>query len=363
MIDININNYEAYLLDLAEGELSSADEKLLMLFLDKNPEIKAEHDHFELEQVSAENIYFENKSSLKKTGILDDVSSNNFDELCIARIEGDLKNKEITEFDKIIKTNDDKEKEYNLFKLTQLSPDKNRVFQNKKSLKRKEVKTRILSKNYTVLSIAASIIILIGLYLLIPKEKENAILVSELNKNIKVEKLPEIIKENKKVVELDSKKVSVRKIAIKDNIPKQIQEVKELENSIIEEQIKREITQIAFIDPVEIKYNFVNNEAALNIVYVSFDKAQKKDIVIEESNSFGSYLAQSFNKRILKKGNKNKVELFDIAQVSLERVNKLTGSKMSLERVYNENGVADRTKFNSRLLAFSTPIKKDKNLL
>lgn len=363
MTDININNYEAYLLDLAEGELSSVDEKLLMLFLDKNPEIKAEHDHFELEQVSADNIYFENKSDLKKTGILDQVSSNNFDELCIARIEGDLKNREIVEFDKIIKINDDKEKEYNLFKLTQLSPDKNRVFPNKKSLKKKEIKSFVLRKNYTVISIAASIIILIGLYLLIPKEKENAILVSELNKNIKVEKLPEIIKEDKKNIEFDTKNVSKRNIEIKDNLPKQINELKEADNSIIEVQIKREINQLAFIDPVEIKYNFVNNEEALNIVYVSFDKAQKKDKVIDESISFGSFLAQSFNKRILKKGNKNKVELFDIAQVSLERVNKLTGSKMSLERVYNENGVADRTEFNSRLLAFSTPIKKDKKLL
>ena len=42
MIEININNYEAYLLDLAEGELSSSDEKLLMLFLEKNPDLKAE---------------------------------------------------------------------------------------------------------------------------------------------------------------------------------------------------------------------------------------------------------------------------------------------------------------------------------
>ena len=63
MKDININNYEAYLLDLAEGELSPADEKLLMLFLEKHPELKAEHELFELEKISADkNVIFENKS-------------------------------------------------------------------------------------------------------------------------------------------------------------------------------------------------------------------------------------------------------------------------------------------------------------
>jgi hypothetical protein len=363
MIDININNYEAYLLDLAEGELSSADEKLLMLFLDKNPDIKAEHDLFELEQVSAENIYFENKSSLKKIGILDNISSNNFDELCIAAIEGDLKNKEVTEFNKLIKSNNEKQKEYNLFKLTQISPDKNKVFRNKKSLKKKEVKIRVLSKNYTIISIAASIIILIGLYLLIPKEKENAILISELNQKNKIEKLPEKIKENEKIIEFKSENINKRNTAIKDNTPKQKHELKEVNYSIIEEQIKREITQIAFIDPVEINFNFVGNEKDLNIIDITFDKSQNKQNLADDSNSLGSFLAVNFNKRVLKKGNKSKVELFDIAQVSLERVNKLTGSNMSLERVYNENGVADRTEFNSRLLAFSTPIKKDKKLL
>ena len=201
------------------------------------------------------------------------------------------------------------------------------------------------------------------MYLFIPKEKESAILVSELDQNNNFEKLPEIKNQNKKIIELSSDKVIVRNIDGDNNIPKQIHEVKETDNSSKEEQIKREINQLAFIDPVEIKYNFVSNVEAESIIYVSFDKAQKKDKVLVEPGSFGSFLAASFNKRVLKKGNKNKVELFDIAQVSLERVNKLTGSKMSLERVYNENGVADRTEFNSRILAFSTPMKKDKKLL
>lgn len=357
MTEININNYETYLLDLAEGELSPADEKLLMLFLDKNPDIKAEHDLFELEKVFAEDIYFEDKSSLKKTGILDGVSSNNFDELCIARIEGDLKTKEIAEFDKLIKSSNEKKKEYNLFKLTQVKPDKNIIFKEKRSLNKKEGKTRILSKTYTAISIAASILIFISLYLFIPKDKENTGLVSGLEQNTKTEKKHEIVEKD------NTENISNRKIAVNTQLNKEKIEAKELDNSPKKEITKRQVEQLAFIDPVEIEYDFTSKVGKESIIYYSSNKKQTKNREINESISFGTYLAANFNKRVLKKENKNKIELFDIAQVSLEKVNKLAGTKMSLERVYDENGIAGRTEFNSRLVAFSTPVKKDKKLL
>jgi hypothetical protein len=217
MNKINIHNYEAYLLDLAEGELSSADEKLLMLFLNENPELKKEFGFVNLEKVSAENIYFENKLGLKKTEILTDVTSNNFDELCISRLEGDLNNKEVVEFDNFIESNEIRKKEFSIFKLARLTIDKDEVFQNKKSLKRKEVKTYIFRKNYTAISIAASIIILTGLYLFIPKEKENINLVSETNQDAKIEKLPEIIPEHIIPKEISIKNINKIIIIIKIN--------------------------------------------------------------------------------------------------------------------------------------------------
>jgi hypothetical protein len=119
-----------------------------------------------------------------------------------------------------------------------------------------------------------------------------------------------------------------------------------------------ESDQIAYIDPIEIEYDFSSGIKNLEII-IDMNENRIKPINTNKENSIKSYLATSFNKRILNKENKSKVELFDIAQAGLEKLNKLTGSKMSLERVYDENGYKDRTEFNSRLLAFSTPIKKD----
>jgi hypothetical protein len=357
MTEININNYEAYLLDLAEGELSPADEKLLMLFLDKNPDIKAEHDLFELERVSADKIYFENKSDLKKTGILTDLTNSNFEELCIARIEGDLTNTEKIHFDNFIKTDEIKEKEYNLFKSAQFTPDTNKVFPLKHSLRIKESKPLILRNLYTSISIAASIIIVLGMYLFFPKENNNTIQVSELDQNTIVELAEET---NVEVVKESIAEVR-NSIKLERAIPKDISISFEEKPIQISEPTQRQVDYISYINSYDIIFNFDMNNQAEAI----FDLPKIENQLGRDNNaiSFRSFLAMNFNKRVLKKENKTQVEIFDIAQFGLEKVNKITGTKMSLERIYDENGVLDRTRFNSRLLAFSAPAKKDKKLL
>lgn len=65
---INIDNYEAYLLDQMEGNLSPEDAKALAAFLEAHPELKAEAEGTQLYYLEPEEtIVFPDKASLKKS--------------------------------------------------------------------------------------------------------------------------------------------------------------------------------------------------------------------------------------------------------------------------------------------------------
>lgn len=65
--NITIDNYEAFLLDQLEGNLSPADEKALDAFLTANPELKTEVEGIQLYYLEPEeSVIFPNKETLKK---------------------------------------------------------------------------------------------------------------------------------------------------------------------------------------------------------------------------------------------------------------------------------------------------------
>ncbi|NJO92441.1 MAG: hypothetical protein HC831_28335 [Chloroflexia bacterium] len=63
---INRHNYEEYLIDFMDGNLSAHEVEAVMSFLDSNPDIKAELEELNGDQLMTEDIIFEKKSLLKK---------------------------------------------------------------------------------------------------------------------------------------------------------------------------------------------------------------------------------------------------------------------------------------------------------
>ena len=64
---ININNYEEWMIDYIEGNLSDAQVKEMQEFLTFHPELKAELDLFNETKLQPDTtVVFENKESLKK---------------------------------------------------------------------------------------------------------------------------------------------------------------------------------------------------------------------------------------------------------------------------------------------------------
>lgn len=164
---INIDNYEAYLLDFSEGNLTDELQMELELFLIQHPELDINLSDLSLISLNEESISFSNKNSLKKAET-DLVSEDQL----VAYIEGQLSVKEKTEVEKSCSNNPLLAKELALFQKTILQVDSSIVYPNKNELKRKP---KVIWFNFSTIQYAAAacILFLIGLFILWPKDQSN----------------------------------------------------------------------------------------------------------------------------------------------------------------------------------------------
>jgi len=366
MIDINRNNYEEYFLDFLEGNLSPSKEALLMSFLDNNPDLKEELDLLnELPEIKIEETFLE-KSTLKKSASSIENNSDNFNELCIARVEGDLSEEANKEFGSFLLENDKRKKEFELFKLTKLKADESVVFENKQRLKKNTFSIFLTKNRYSIMSAAASIIIALAVFTLIPKNTEVIPLnIAEVEKTEDEKAVIEEVRVEQfsnehfaEVIEPD-RLAGVQEIVEKEQVSNKA-EIIEKENfvdtfNIIEQknyyQYEKLMARAIKVDNQPINRSIVYPEYVISQIAVPEFKNRHLSVK--------SIIAGVINKEVFNRDRKAKIEMFDVAQASLNGINRITGSNMSLTRIYDENGAPDKTEFNSRLIAFSTPAKKD----
>jgi len=90
MMKINRNNYEIYIIDYLDGQLSEAAEQKLMQFLEQNPDLKEELELIQNTSLLDSDVVFEGKNALKKNLEDEPINDENIDEWCIAAMEEDL---------------------------------------------------------------------------------------------------------------------------------------------------------------------------------------------------------------------------------------------------------------------------------
>lgn len=112
-MSINKDNYEAWFLDYAEGSLSAEQVAELFLFLEQHPELREELDAFELIQLNDDQPKFEHKEILKQPE--PQINEQNFEEYCIAHIEGQLNAAESSELELFAKMTDTRERTFNIY--------------------------------------------------------------------------------------------------------------------------------------------------------------------------------------------------------------------------------------------------------
>jgi hypothetical protein len=115
---IDINNYEAFLLDYIEGNLSAEMTAELMLFLQQNPEIESGIEDFKIVSLEKEEAKFDAKRDLKRKEFV--VNDDVIEGLIISCINGDLSKAEEKKLMEIVNGNPDYSKLFSQYKKTKL---------------------------------------------------------------------------------------------------------------------------------------------------------------------------------------------------------------------------------------------------
>lgn len=161
---INRHNYEAYLLDQMEGNLSVEDQRELEQFLLLNPQCAPELEEHEPLFLTGEKLIFQHSEMLKKEfpdhrSVLDD---HNFDLFSIARMEGDLSTQQIRDHQVVLEADQQKADLWEQWQQTRLLVEPH-VFPNKEQLKhQRPLKSRMLWIG--AVSAAAAVTLLLVLF-------------------------------------------------------------------------------------------------------------------------------------------------------------------------------------------------------
>ena len=169
-MDINRNNYEAFLLDLLEGRLSVSEERELKEFLKSHPEHVVDLPDIELLSLEKEHLSFPDRDQLKKQlpSIETPLSTHNFDLFSIARLEGDLSQQQVDAHRSAIHSDDGLLQEWTRWQMTRLVPERIQ-FPGKKSLKRRKTfRARMVIMG--VFSAAAALTLLLLLFKMNPAD-------------------------------------------------------------------------------------------------------------------------------------------------------------------------------------------------
>ena len=131
---INFNNYEAWLLDYAEGNLSAEDTAELLLFMEQHPELQIDVDNLmDFTLPSDEIISADFKNQLHKD---EAAFKERFEKLCIAFYDKTITTSEKKELDLILKHDPHWTKEFKAFAHTYIQNESDVEFTAKSSLKK-----------------------------------------------------------------------------------------------------------------------------------------------------------------------------------------------------------------------------------
>ena len=154
---ITRNNYEAYMLDYVEENLSPELVMELMLFLEQNPTLKEELEDFEIHALKPVSTPLFDKSDLKKDNSV--ITVANYEDFIIAEVEGVNSIENSTALMLFLNQNPTINKEYLAFQKTKLVGE-TILFANKKALKKKT--GLVILMNWVSSSAAAILIILLS---------------------------------------------------------------------------------------------------------------------------------------------------------------------------------------------------------
>ncbi|MFZ4798763.1 MAG: hypothetical protein ACOYMA_14785 [Bacteroidia bacterium] len=290
-MEININNYEVFVIDFIDGKLNEVDTESLFAFLGQNPALK---DEFDLltntsNSIPIETVSFDSSSLLKPINI--DV--NNYSEKLIGLIENDL-----SPLDKVVLLSElnlypELKKEHDLFLKTKVVADTNIVFKNKEILTQKPF--RIIPLFTKISAIAALFIAVIIVFYFVNNNNSNyQVAINEAIVKAKQDSISNIIKSRNNVpkqLQLENEKqmlafgginaALVKRNGKKPMVSPAIPFNKNNKNSIKENPLNNNNNQSGSPTPLPKKILSENGLLNNNIAQIDVPKSDVKPIITE----------------------------------------------------------------------------------
>lgn len=168
MKKISIDNYEAYYLDLLEGNLGEEETALLLNFLEENPLLKIDDDFLPHLNEKDQQLEKQFKANLKQVDLNNDVVTiSNAEQYIIAETEGLLSPDKSLELNDILKQNSQLKALHKIYRRVQLKADPNIIFADKHLLKQK-----VTSRLWPAIAFAAAASVAAFFFLLPARETE-----------------------------------------------------------------------------------------------------------------------------------------------------------------------------------------------
>ena len=359
---IDRSNYEIWLIDWLDGNLSDLQVEQLNIFLNENPELKAEYDELTSFNLKPSGRSYPHKNQLKKSTA--DLSVSQFEYLCVAYLENDLSSGQQTELMDIIDQDPEKKKTFELIQKIRLDPVGVR-YKHKRKLIRRTRQQRIIRLSVMGLSAAATIALLFMTYLIIPRnlpEEINAttqnIVIDSSLFNRTEDNVPVKIITDKKLVLSNIKRKNLFAQVKKDNSviilsdPTALMSNESLQRNPSDHEIQ--LTKISFYAKIDLKVRSVSNTLIAsnsNLIIPEVD---------DERSNISKFIAKTFREKILKEtSSKNSpLKAYEIAEAGVTGLNKLFGWQMALNQNNDDNGELRSVYFSSKILKFNAPVKK-----
>ncbi|NLR65127.1 hypothetical protein HGH92_12490 [Chitinophaga varians] len=139
-VEINISNYESYLLSYVDDELNDAEQAALEQFLQKHPHIQAELDLLKgARVVPDEHVIFDQKAALYRHSPA--AAADDYASMMLSYVDGELSEEETVRLKSWLKEHPEGRQEMALLQVVKLEPDNTIIFENKASLYRSSRKT------------------------------------------------------------------------------------------------------------------------------------------------------------------------------------------------------------------------------
>ncbi len=362
-MEINRNNYEAYMLDLLEGRLTAEDQQVVRDFLLLNPDCAQGIEETNPWSLEPSNISFPGKEQLKKE--MPDASfmltTSNFDLFSISRLEGDLTREQELDHASMVEKHQEKRKEWEEWQQTKLHAEPV-LFTNKEVLKRnKGISGRVIW--ISIISSAAVIAILFSLLrvdqpatgseLSVESEAfqntEKEVVRSLSSDPIPQQEIAAMIPKSESMLSNDEPVL----FSIKKNPQRE-------EESQMDSKSKDDGVGTDTVKPVRIASHVISNSDFVN--EGTYDRIKHLEIP-PASIHLGSLSITQLAELDLQEvfddyTRENEISLWSIANAGIKGINRITGTEMSLLAARDDEGDVAGFRFKSRRFSFATPLEQ-----